>query len=282
MQIVKKQVGANCDIALLSDSHEGNSMASLDNLDDVLAWIMQKKNRYYTFGGDAIEAQTVDDKRFDIRESDDPIPLHQVESCINRHWPSRTRCLTWLDGNHEWKLHRFGDVSEHIAQRLRVPYGTASCKLHLYNGTQLIGKFFLIHPHRGQLPKGAKDYEQRQANKKAGLKNRLCNNAGDCILMGAAHYHELHVVPPQRKLILTDDGEQMRHKYLHDTSVHYTDDYIDPDRRWYVCTGSFLKLYSELGVSGYAERANLDPIEVGYPIVHIRKGRVDNVSAVTL
>jgi hypothetical protein len=114
----------------------------------------------------------------------------------------------------------------------------------------------------------------------ANLKRKLKENAGDCIVMAAGHFHKLITVPPPKKLVMLDEGEKPIQDYL--TGAYGDEGYIDPDRRWYLGTGSFLKLYGKLGVSGYAERANYDPIEIGYPIIHIRKGRVNDVSTVTL
>jgi len=280
MQLIHKSIPKNCDIALLGDDHRGNYMSSLTSLDEALNWVMEKRNRYYCKLGDAIEAQTVDDGRFDPRTNDEPVPLQQANDCIAHHQPTSSRCLCWLEGNHEFKLQRFGNIAEYMANSLKVPYGTAACKLILWTGDKLVGKFWLQHPHRGQLTSQAKDYEQALANMQANLKKKLRENASDCVLQAAAHYHKLTAVPPPKKLCMTDNYVEPVQTYL--TGARGDETYIEPDRRWYVATGSFLRLYGEMGVSGYAERANYDPIEIGYPIVHIRRGFVNDVSTVTL
>jgi hypothetical protein len=57
-------------------------------------------------------------------------------------------------------------------------------------------------------------------------------------------------------------------------------DWIHPDSRHYLNTGSMLKLYSP-GVSGYAERFGYDPVELGYGKITV-DGDIQSVERVVL
>jgi len=61
------------------------------------------------------------------------------------------------------------------------------------------------------------------------------------------------------------------------------DSFIHPDLRWYVNTGSFYKLYADgKNVSGYAERAGYDPNELGYVVVRVKDGIINDVERVVI
>ena len=279
MRLLKATIPSNCDIALHGDTHFGSANCADDSVDEMLAWVMEKPNRRFVHMGDAIEAITTDDKRYQHRDDDTPIPLLQCKSVVSRYRAARKRGLVWLLGNHEFTLHRFGNLAEHMANELGIPYGQWTTKLDLHDKHGRIGKIFLAHGVGHVLNSNAKDYEQRVANMKASVKMRLVHKAADCIVMGFGHTHKLLVVDPAQRLILTDDGEQLHHKYL--GAGDGAADYIEPDRRWYVNTGSFLRTYA-LDDSSYAERAGYDPIELGFAIVKIRNRKVVGVEKVVV
>jgi len=282
MQLLTATIPPNADIALIGDTHIGTTLAHDEALDAVIDWVGAERNRFFAFMGDAIEAITTDDKRFDITTHDmgAPLPQQQADDVVARFMPIRRKCIAWLLGNHEYTLHRVSNYAAYIATHLQVPYGTWTAKVTLNCAKGRIGKLFLCHASvRGTFKSNAKDYEQQQANMKASLKRSLAQKAADCILMATGHTHKLLVVDPAQRLILRDDGTDVKQAYL--GAGDGASDYIEPDRRWYVNTGCFLKTYGQ-GVAGYGERAGYDPTEMGYPIVHIRKGKVDSVEKVVV
>ena len=280
MRIIEKQVPDTCDIVLHGDTHLGTRMCHLNGIQRLIRWIKAKPDRYFVHMGDAIEAIVVDDKRFDIDTTDEPKPLKQAKKIIQIYKPVAERGLAWLKGNHEFKLDRVGDLAEFMADELGVSYGTWTCKLRLVDPKKKqICKMFLTHGFRGRISSNAKDYEQRTANMKASLKNKLVHKAGDCLVMAMGHTHLLMVVDPAERLILSDDGGEIRQNYLR--AGDGASPYIEPDRRWYVNTGAFLKLY-QAGVDGYAERAGYDPVELGYVMVRIKNGKVESVKKVVI
>ena len=110
------------------------------------------------------------------------------------------------------------------------------------------------------------------------LKRHLKLKAGDCVLMCKGHSHKLLISTPEVDLYLTDIENKVVQKY---TTSSHTEDFINVDMRWYVNTGSFLKLYVE-GYSTYAERAEYDPVELGFVLAKIRDREIVSVEKIIL
>ena len=271
MRLLTAEIQSNCDIAFHGDVHQDNIASSESGLEETFDWIMRERHRRFVFVGDAIEAITTDDKRYQNDTTNCSIPLKQARALVKRYEPIRRRGLAWLSGNHEFMLHRFGDLGEQMARDLAIPYGGTACKILLRDKHGPIAKVYACHPSRWTVRSQAKDYEQRRANMMAAVKRFLVEKAGDCIVMAVGHTHKLIVVPPSPKLVLYDDGSKLRQAYLQgDNSLPQ---YIDPDRRWYVNTGSYLRTQI-LGHDGYAERFGYDPVELGYAVLEIRDRKV--------
>jgi hypothetical protein len=277
MRLIEGLIPSNCDIALFGDTHWGNLQMSASGFYQTQEWIMAERNRRFIFMGDAIEAITTDDKRYQDDTTTDPIPLRQLSTFVDICQPIRKRGLAWLGGNHEFALQRFGDLGAEMARNLGIPYGGCAAKLLLKDNHGPIAKLFLLHPSRVTIRSNAKDVDQRLANMKASLKRLLVNKAGDCLIMAMGHTHLLMVCEPARRLILTDDGESILQNYL--GPGEGAKGYIEPDRRWFANTGSYLRTMV-LGHDGYAERAAYDPVELGYVTVKIRERRIVSVEPV--
>jgi hypothetical protein len=121
---------------------------------------------------------------------------------------------------------------------------------------------------------------QFQANIKASLKQKLQHLFHGAALMAMGHTHKLITVEPDSSLqIIADDNGELHQIYRNDDERAYIDHAaaIVPEQyRWYCNTGSFLKLYSE-GVDGYAARAGMRPVELGYCVATIRNNRLTKV-----
>jgi len=281
MRLLTVKLPPDCDIGLHGDTHFGNALMSRDKLDLFRRWVRRRKSRFWVHMGDGVDAIPTNDPRYYDGESEQDIPLLQVSECVRFYRGISNRCLVWIKGNHPQKHHRIGNLAKEICRRLDVEYGTWTTKLRLINqdtGKQMV-KLYLTHSVGNTLNSRAKDYEQRIANMNASLKRRMAPLAGDCLIMAMGHTHKLLNCRPAKRLILYDDGEKIKQKYLE--AGDGDAEYIEPDRRWYVNTGSFVKLH-KLDTDGYAERAGYDPIELGFIIVKIRKGEVVDVEARTV
>jgi len=279
MILLDRAIPPNCDIVLHGDTHDGNSLMCRKKLDSLLDWILADKHRYFVHMGDETDAITTDDKRYSHETCDQPIPLEQRDSVVEQYWRARRRCIAWLNGNHNQKLARFGNITADICRALGVPYGSWTCKLRLHDKQGQILKMFLTHGFRGTINSNAKDHMQRAANLKAGMRRKLENKAADCLLMAMGHTHKLMVAEPARRLILGDDGTAITQNYL--AAGRGDEPYIEPDARWYVNTGTFLGLY-QIGVDSYAEQAGYDPNELGYAVARIRHRRLIAVEPVVI
>lgn len=275
MILYERKIPKSCEIALIGDTHEGNIMVHRRGLERFSEWMKEKNNRYFCHMGDEVEAITSDDNRYEYEKEGEPIPLRQAQAVVEQFRPIRGRGLVWLYGNHPEQLRRFGNLTRDVVcKQLGIPYGTWTCKLRLFTDSGQVCKLFLTHGFRGTLSSNAKDEEQRRANMAAALKRRLSTKASDCLVMAMGHTHKLIVVPPSHRLILSDDGDEIVQGYLGqgDGAAKY----IEPDCRWYLNTGSYLRMYS-IGTDGYAERAGYDPVELGHPVIRIQGGKVVDV-----
>jgi hypothetical protein len=274
MRLLEGIIPSSCDIALFGDTHQDNIQSSDSGIEQTFGWIRGERNRRFIFMGDAIEAITSDDKRYQHDTTANPIPLQQAARFAARCAGIRARGLAWLGGNHEFGLQRFGDLALEMSTRLEIPYAGCAAKLLLKDKHGPIAKLYLLHPSRVTIRSNAKDVDQRLANMKASLKRILVNKAGDCLVMAMGHTHLLMVCEPAKRLILTDDGSSIIQNYL--GPGEGAKGYIEPDRRWYCNTGSYLRTMV-LGYDGYAERAAYDPVELGFVILSIRDRKIVSV-----
>lgn len=269
---------SNFNLYQIGDSHEGTILQHREGLLETIEAIHDDPIGYAVHMGDEIEAITIDDPRYDMETQERSTPLQQRDNVVKDFAPIAEKTLVWLWGNHPQKLAKFGNITLDICTQLGIEYGTWTAKLKFHDTHGPMFKAFLTHGIRGRIVSNAKDYEQQQANMKASLKRKLEAKAGDCLLMSMGHTHLLLIVEPAKRLYLTDDGDSVKQRYLTPGS---NEDYIAPDRRWYTNTGSFLKLYGN-GVSGYAEIAGYDPVELGYILVKVRDRKIQSVEKVTV
>jgi len=165
-----------------------------------------------------------------------------------------------------------------VCEKLGVEYGTYSTKLTVQdtNG-KLMYKVFDTHGIRS-IRSTADDPIRRRTNMELVLKRQLKFKAGDCAVMIKHHTHKLLVCKPESELYLVDDGKRIKQGY---TGWGQTEPYIHPDARWYGNAGSFLRLYGD-GMSGYAEIAEYDPVELGWLVLVVRNRKIVELKPVYL
>lgn len=282
MQIIKRKVPNNFNIFLIGDEHIGSLMYHEDGwkqmVDMVTAPYDGVSHNIVVDHGDAIEAIKTDDPRFQAETTMIGNILSQAEYAKRSRTAIQKQLVTILNGNHEAKLHRFGDImGQLICQPLGVPYGTYSCHItyHDKDGNDIL-KHFAFHG-AGSIQSIADDAVRRAANRQLSLKRKMKEQFGDTALMSMGHTHQLHVTEPVKTLFLTVENDTIKQNY---TSNISTGEYIHPDHRWYVNTGSFMRLYGEMGVSGYAERAGYAPIMLGFAVAKVRDRKLVGVDKV--
>lgn len=279
MKIISIKVPRTHNFYLVSDTHEGSKLQHTEGLLKTINNIKKDKKAVFAHLGDEIEGITVDDPRYH-RSTENPgsaLPLDQCNAVVEMFEPIKKKGMVWLDGNHPLKLRKFGELTKDVVcARLGIEHGTYTCKVHVHDMKgNLMYKMFLSHGFRS-INSTAADPADREAAMLRALKRGFWRKASDCMIMAMGHTHKLLVKPPISELYLTDDGDRVRSSY---TSTPQVAEFINPDLRWYVNTGSFYKLY-ELGVSGYAEQAGYDPNELGHAIVRVEDGTIKTVDRV--
>lgn len=288
MQLITVQQPDNFNHFFFGDAHECNPLSSNGGWEQLVDMLHSPydgcKNNTCSDGGDMIDAITVDDKRFDPRYATDkqgkplPLPLRQAKMAVERRRPI-AKLLQWiLDGNHEYALRRFGDITQSVCEELGVTYGTYSVKAtFLDKKGNLMFKAYDTHGRKG-ISSAADDPLRRETNMRLTLKRHLKFKAGDCAVMVKHHTHKLLVCKPESELYLTDHEGAITQNY---TGWGQAESYIHPDLRWYGNAGSFLKLFGD-GISGYAELAEYDPVELGFLVLKVRDRKIVSLDKVRL
>ena len=222
--------------------------------------------------GDIIEGIMVDDPRFDLSLHRNT-PLAQAKAAVKERWEIRRHIKLILDGNHTAKtLTKFGLlVPDVVCEPLGVQYGTISAKI-LWTDKKGRSMFRTFHTHGSRAVNSTvDDPKKKRENMENSLKRGLMNKAGDVVLMAQGHTHKLLVSRPERELWMGDNEIVTRANYT-DTS-YIPGAFVDKHTRWYINTGSFLKMYVE-GGNTYNERAGYDPVELGFVLVKIRNRKI--------
>ena len=292
MRILSYDMPNDWNYFLFGDSHIGANLRHDKGFAKMINMINSKykglshKKNFAIDHGDMIEAIMVDDPRYASFDTREACILSQMEMAKKELWPIRKKLLCGLDGNHPFKLHKFGPITHYICKQLGVSFGTDTVKITFKHKGKLQFKHFATHGN-GSIGSIADDIERRKLNWRLALKRKLRDMAGDCFLGSMGHTHKIIISPPSEVLYLTDNGKKIDQHHGVPTS---DGEYIHPDYRWYVNTGAFLKVYgdtlvedddvpieqSKLG-SGYAERAMYAPLQLGFCVGLIRNSQLVDI-----
>jgi hypothetical protein len=285
----KCKVPVDFNLFLVSCHHLGSVLCHnkgwtqlVDHINSSIDGLPIKSNRYWDCG-DPIEAIDPLDKRF-VRKTMELSVLEQIKAAIKCRAKIAWAMLGMNESNHPWKYIRtIGNITENIledvAEKYNTPvvYGTWASRIaFVTRRNELMFKMFARHGTRS-ITSVSPDPERRQSYKKFRLKRLLtANRADDCVLQVRGHTHEQIMVEPIRDMYITDDGKELQKVYK---KVPHDEEYIDPNLRWYVSPGSFLKTQA-LEVSGYGEIGEYEPIENGYALCKIRSREIADISFV--
>lgn len=294
MRLIRFQLPANHELCLAGDLHDGSLFSDEDRFLECREYVLSQSNRRLWCMGDMQEAITIDDPRYDVA-THQSLPLQSRDHICDILEPLGKQLLGGVIGNHEWKLRRFGNLWLDVCNELskkhenhKVEYGTMSAVLEIWSlgeNPEVMYKLFAHHGSFLSLRSQAKDYEQQQGNIKATFKRRMAPLMGDCLIMAAGHTHRLLVVPPTERLYLYHDRDKIQQGYL---AQGKNDQYINPDQRWYVNTGSFYRIYAAryghdgIPHSGYAEQRGYEPMDHGFGCIVCHDRKVQEVKAIKL
>ena len=287
MKHLKTVIPANCKIVLAGDLHIGALNFSKSAFADMVSKVKRGKNTYLIGMGDYLEAKEPADPHFEIRATDKNMNQFaaQMEYFYNAIKPIASKVIGLLRGNHEDKIERkVGNLLEtFVCKPLSIPYAGYSC-IHVFTDKRGSVKFkFFLHHGFGFLNSNAKDPDQELANMKAGLRKKLKNKAGDCVVKAMGHTHKLIVAEPHReKLFMLEEQGKTVSGYSPVKMVPHPGEALDPDMTWAVNTGTFRKLHNDFGEDDYSEKAGYDPVDIGYAVVHINDYKVTRVERVVV
>jgi hypothetical protein len=277
MNFLIQHIAADTNIFFGGDKHGGNLASHHDGFCEMRETILHSydgvpaQHNKYVDSGDIIEAITLDDPRFDPESCDDYSPITQVNDAIKDYKPMAKHIICMLDGNHPRKLQRIVPyLTKHVCNLLDVPYGDYSAKITMRDmHDNYLFKIFGTHG-RKSINSGLPDPAQRWSSMQRSLKNAMRRLADDCMVMFMGHSHQLIDVPPHEELYLYSSGGKLKQGYL---QADYAANYISPDLRYYINTGSFFRTQME-GFSTYAEQAQYAPAVLGYYILKIRDFKI--------
>lgn len=276
MELLNADLPKNHIIILAGDLHLGTLASHLKGWERMIERVANEPSTYLVLMGDLIEAIAVDDKRWFREVHDaDMTPMIQADAIVDSIKPIKKKVLACLTGNHEMKLWRFGDLTRYICDKAEVPYGGYSCKLTVKNKGKRMYKLYVTH---GRLTVNsiADDPVRRLSNFRLSIKRKLQHLAGDCAIMATGHAHKLLTLQPEAELYVTDNGE---HLQAHYTVGQQAGEYLDPNLRWYACTGSFLKS-AVVGALTYSEQSMFAPVQMGYVQANVKDGVIQNLEEV--
>jgi hypothetical protein len=281
MQRIESEIPRDCEIVFWGDTHDGSELTHEDGIGEIVEHIGMTEKCLWVHMGDFIEGVMTDDKRFNNdhyankengKPKKTPIPFKQANKIIATLKPIRKKGIVGLGGNHELKLHRFGNLAEYICDELNIPYGTRTARIiHSNKGKHLFNSF--VTHDIPMLRSNAKGFWQQEANIKASLVMKLYRRMGDCAFMCAGHLHQLLVVPPTKQLYMIDGEKGVKQRYL-TSDMGKEGQFINPDQRWYGCSGSTRKRFVD-GIDDYSDI--YDPNELGCLIMYVYDGAIQDI-----
>jgi len=290
VRLLSYDVPENWNYFLFGDSHIGANLRDDKGFKKLIDMMHSPyegvKHNYGTDHGDVIEAITIDDKRFSFFDSRPACITSQKSTAVNEYRPIAEQLFCMLDGNHPFKLWKFGPITHEICKELGVSFGTTSARLTFKNKGKLQFKHFAAHG-MGSIKSVADSAKRRETNLQISLEKKFRVMSEDCLLKSMGHTHQLIVSKPSEVFYITDNGKNLCAH--HEIPTDYKGR-IDPAFCWYANTGSFLKIYGDVVVesddvpieesrigSGYAERNMYAPAELGFCVALIRDNKIVDI-----
>ena len=247
----------------ISDCHIGTKNCDMEKLKGTVEWIKKTKNVYWYDNGDSIDSINFSDKRFDPRDIEDEVDLHdlarsQADMYCSLMKPIAERCICKLSGNHEETLGRkyHFDVNNYICGKLGVRNAGYNAYINLFFmrgvGSSTL-KIFSSHGFGGGRSVGAK------INNIVSIGNMFL---ADVYVMG--HNHE-KVVKDAEILDCTNSAKNP---------------HLLARKRLYILAGSFLKTF-EQGQTSYGEIKVYPPIPTGFTKIFIEPHRHKRVNGIS-
>ena len=293
-------VGKTFKHAMISDAHLGTLQSSHDAFNTAIEMI-GTNNWYWSLGGDVIEAKHPGHPHFepDLHEGMSACIEAQSKYAVKKLRPIKKRCVGWLIGNHEdgQSIKNIMNAGRYMVHELgiRVPVAwTLKVRLaeHYIN--------FYTHG-KLRVNSTAGSPQQIETNEAESVKRRLWDLPGvsDADVVGVAHIHRVRIAPPVQNIDiygLEHLEQEINSRYTQGHSLH-------KDSKWYCSTGSFMRTtiakkfdpdepildadgdvqeYGTKDLLCYSERFMYKKTEIGFVLVTVKNGYVENVEKILL
>lgn len=302
MRLLKFIAPDDFNLFLFSDIHDGNRAFSRDTWDYFVNTVnsefegLPAGKNYSVFMGDSADFITRVSRMYepDIHTM---TPLETINDVKLLFEPIKHTVLAFLDSNHDQFIKELGNVALYICNQIwgehevllkqdngdlyipqRAKYATESAKItFLDKDGNKMWKAFVEHGKR-PVNSAADNLIRIESNQRLILQRHMRFKHTDSVVNAKAHIHKLLIQPPTPPLCMKDDTKKLIHFYP-DPRVYHKHDYIPIEFRWYVATGSFLRLYA-LNATTYSERAEYDPVDLGFAVVLVRDKKVQDIKRV--
>lgn len=247
----------------VSDCHVGHAGHDKKFAKKTIDWI-KKKGASVILLGDMVDGISPQDKRFEkdsiakeYHPHLDNLHYKQVEGFLNMVEPIKKQIICTLSGNHEDSIKKYYsyDAAHNIADALKVPLlgdpGYVMLRCHMGANTQII-PIFCSHGHfMGGRLRGAKVNAMERLAESFDARIFLCG-----------HTHDLWVSKRIMK-VPTKNGK------------------IVSQKRFFINTGSFVRLYGDGDESSWASRKVFPPVDPGVARCDFYAKRTENGSKYT-
>jgi hypothetical protein len=285
VELLTKKVPIDFNLFLFGDAHRGSIFMHekgwLQLVDHMRSKIdgLKPTSNYGIDHGDCIDAIDPKDKRY-TATTEEGFILEQMEDAKKDRIAIKDQLLCILLGNHEIAKWTIGNITKKLCEDLKVPYGGWSTKITFKNRRgEYLFKHLATHGSR-VFNSVADDPKRRRANKLLSLKRFLSGICADAVSMSCGHSHWCDRLKPETDVYFASDSTDI---FPANTTADHTAEYIHPDLRWYVNTGSFYDQYkANSGLTSYAERRGFRPLRLGYQLAKIRGKTIESIEPVWL
>ena len=264
---LQREMPQDYNLFLFGDDHEGVTLRDQELWGKLIDMMHQKiegcKANFGVDHGDIVEAIAIDDPRFDGLTTEGKV-LNQIQQAIKNREAIKNKLIGICEGNHPLKLWRFGRITEHICNELKVPYLSWSAVLDYTYKKQTVFRHYCAHGFKA-INSSMPDLHDRRLAMERSLRRQLQYKAHNCYLMSIGHSHRLIISEPQF-LYDPETGHRIE-------STNFSEKYVPPKDRWFVNTGSFYKSMGN-GISGYAEIKGYDPMRTGFALAIVRNKKI--------
>jgi hypothetical protein len=292
----------------ITDTHGGNALQHTKGLKRAVEWVAEPGvdvPRFCSHGGDWCDCAGPGHPHFDstIHPARRITQVYKTES--SKYKPINPDQWLWLlSGNHDQRMSLYCDpIEDIICEKLKIPtyrYLGRSGVIELVSKRgKIMFRIYDSHPGKIRLFSRADEPERREVNMTLQMKRYLTQTGiSNCLVMMLDHTHWLKIKEPEKGTYLYARAGK-EYGAVHQFQKADSDPagkYIDREQRWYVACGSSLKNMLPMGVyykdeegnrirqrvHSYPEDSLMPPSTLGFPILKVRRRKLEAIEPMLL